>query len=156
MHETHVSFTKHTNKEFTSPYKILLKSFRTLLSQEGFISNAGSLKGVQHVILLSQVPLSVSLFIFMKIYIHTDTSYICDCKAVSNYIKWHYCGLIRPQLPVYRGSSGIQALMKGNARKLAEQDESTLMASGIPYTIIRTGALQNTPGGKQGFQFEEV
>lgn len=59
-------------------------------------------------------------------------------------------------MSVYRGSGGIQALMKGNARKLAEQDESTLMASGIPYTIIRTGVLQNTPGGKQGFQFEEV
>lgn len=60
------------------------------------------------------------------------------------------------QLSVYRGSGGIQALMKGNAGKLAEQDESMLMASGIPYTIIRTGVLQNTPGGKQGFQFEEV
>lgn len=59
------------------------------------------------------------------------------------------------QLSVYRGSGGIQALMKGNAGKLAEQDESMLMASGIPYTIIRTGVLQNTPGGKQGFQFEE-
>lgn len=46
--------------------------------------------------------------------------------------------------------------MKGNARKLAEQDESTLKASGIPYTIIRTGVLQNTPGGKQGFKFDQV
>lgn len=36
--------------------------FILLLSQEGFISNAESLKGVQHVILLSQVlpPLSLS------------------------------------------------------------------------------------------------
>ncbi|KAH9665158.1 NAD(P)-bd dom domain-containing protein [Citrus sinensis] len=88
-----------------------MESFGTYV-EEGFISNAGSLKGVQHVILLSQ-------------------------------------------LSVYRGSGGIQALMKGNARKLAEQDESMLMASGVPYTIIRTGVLQNTPGGKQGFQFEE-
>lgn len=46
--------------------------------------------------------------------------------------------------------------MRGNARKLAEQDESSLKASGIPYTIIRVGMLENTPGGKQGFRFEEV
>ncbi|KAH7565581.1 hypothetical protein JRO89_XS09G0230200 [Xanthoceras sorbifolium] len=59
------------------------------------------------------------------------------------------------QLSVYRGSSGVQALMSGNARKLAEKDESTLVSSGIPYTIIRAGVLQNTPGGKQGFRFEE-
>ena len=42
------------------------------------------------------------------------------------------------------------------SRKLAEKDESTLMASGIPYTIIRAGMLHNSPGGKQGFKFEEV
>lgn len=46
--------------------------------------------------------------------------------------------------------------MKSNAKKLAEQDESVLMTSGIPYTIIRTGVLQDTPGGKQGFTFDEV
>ncbi|KAK4837314.1 hypothetical protein QYF36_004480 [Acer negundo] len=44
--------------------------------------------------------------------------------------------------------------MSGNARKLAEKDESTLMASRIPYTI--NSVLQYTPGGKQGFKFEEV
>ncbi|KAL9463714.1 hypothetical protein AB3S75_001513 [Citrus x aurantiifolia] len=99
-----------SNKKFL---KTALRGVRSIICpSEGFISNAGSLKGVQHVILLSQ-------------------------------------------LSVYRGSGGIQALMKGNARKLAEQDESMLMASGVPYTIIRTGVLQNTPGGKQGFQFEE-
>lgn len=47
-------------------------------------------------------------------------------------------------------------MMKSNARKLAEQDESALVTSGIPYTIIRTGALQDTPGGKQGFTFDKV
>jgi len=47
-------------------------------------------------------------------------------------------------------------MMKSNAKKLAEQDESVLKTSGIPYTIIRTGALQDTPGGKQGFTFDEV
>jgi hypothetical protein len=46
--------------------------------------------------------------------------------------------------------------MKNNARKLAEKDESTLVASGIPYTIIRVGMLQDTPGGTQGFSFEKV
>lgn len=68
-----------------------------------------------------------------------------------------YCGCLQGlQLSVYRGSGGIQALMKGNARKLAEKDEAVLMDTGIPCTIIRAGMLQNTPGGKQGFCFEEV
>lgn len=59
-------------------------------------------------------------------------------------------------MSVYSGKSGIQSLMKGNAKKLAEQDESVLMTSGIPYTIIRSAQLIDTPGGKQGFTFEEV
>lgn len=59
------------------------------------------------------------------------------------------------QLSVYSGKSGLQSMMKSNAKKLAEQDESVLKISGIPYTIIRTGALQDTPGGKQGFTFDE-
>ncbi|KAI9119928.1 hypothetical protein K1719_009317 [Acacia pycnantha] len=63
--------------------------------------------------------------------------------------------ILLSQLSVYRGRSGIQSLMKNNARKLAEQDELVLVNSGIPYTIIRTGLLQDTPGGKQGFSFEE-
>lgn len=79
---------------------------------EGFVSNIESWKGLQHVILLSQ-------------------------------------------LSVYRGSSGVQAILIANARKQAEQDESLVMASGIPYTIIRTGLLVNVPGGNQGFNFNE-
>lgn len=67
----------------------------------------------------------------------------------------HDCGLQRLQLFVYRASSGIQAIMKNNQRKIAEKDESVLMASGIPYTIVRAGMLQKTPGGTQGFSFEE-
>ncbi|KAL5995368.1 hypothetical protein ACLOJK_025426 [Asimina triloba] len=59
------------------------------------------------------------------------------------------------QLAVYRGSSGIQALMNSNARKIAERDEAAVVASGIPYTIIRAGLLQNSPGGAQGFCFKE-
>ncbi|XP_058079129.1 uncharacterized protein LOC131227358 isoform X2 [Magnolia sinica] len=78
----------------------------------GFLSDVGNMKGVQHIILLSQ-------------------------------------------LAVYRGSSGIQALMNSNARKLAERDEAAVIASGIPYTIIRAGSLQNSPGGEQGFSFKE-
>ncbi|CAN1785497.1 Sanguinarine reductase [Linum perenne] len=57
------------------------------------------------------------------------------------------------QLSVYRSSSGIQSLMNSNARKLGELDESAVMSSGVPYTIVRTGALQNTSGGTQGFSF---
>lgn len=59
-------------------------------------------------------------------------------------------------MSVYRSTGGIQALINGKARKLAEQDESVAMASGIPYTIIRAGSLQNIPGGKLGFNFEKV
>lgn len=57
---------------------------------------------------------------------------------------------------MYKGADGIQALMTSNARKLAEEDESMVMASGIPYTIIRAGSLQNISGGTQGFSFQEV
>lgn len=64
--------------------------------------------------------------------------------------------IVLSQLSVYSGKSGLQSMMKGNAKKLAEQDESALKTSGIPYTIIRTGVLQDTPGGKQGFTFDEV
>lgn len=46
--------------------------------------------------------------------------------------------------------------MTSNARKLAEQDENALATSGVPYTIIRTGALKNAAGGQQGFDFKEV
>ncbi|XP_021902977.1 uncharacterized protein LOC110818402 isoform X2 [Carica papaya] len=93
--------------------KKALRGVRAIICpNEGFLSNVGSLKGLKHVILLSQ-------------------------------------------LSVYGSSGGIQALMKSNAKKLAERDESTLKAFGIPYTIIRAGRLQNTPGGKQGFNFEE-
>lgn len=68
----------------------------------------------------------------------------------------YYRGFTRLQLSAYGGAGGVQALMKSNARKLAEQDESMLRTSGIPYTIIRAGSLQSTPGGQQGFSFEEV
>ncbi|XP_038718974.1 uncharacterized protein At5g02240 isoform X2 [Tripterygium wilfordii] len=99
-----------SNKTFQ---KKALRGVRAIICpNEGFPSTIGSLKGINHVIYLSQ-------------------------------------------LSVYRSSNGIQALMNSNARKLAEQDEATLTASGVPYTIIRAGALQDTPGGKQGFSFEE-
>ncbi|XP_010540089.1 PREDICTED: uncharacterized protein LOC104813956 isoform X2 [Tarenaya hassleriana] len=62
--------------------------------------------------------------------------------------------IISPSLSVYGSSDGIQALVKNNARKLAEQDETAVMSSAVPYTIIRTGKLENSPGGKQGFNFK--
>ncbi|KAL9265571.1 hypothetical protein AKJ16_DCAP08774 [Drosera capensis] len=80
--------------------------------EEGFLSKVDSLRGVEHIVYLSQ-------------------------------------------LSAYRSANGIQALMTSNARKLAEQDEAILLASGIPYTLIRAGALNNSPGGSQGFNFEE-
>nr|XP_027192251.1 uncharacterized protein LOC101495284 isoform X2 [Cicer arietinum] len=94
--------------------KKALRGVRTIICpNEGFISSVGSLQGVKHVILLSQ-------------------------------------------LSVYSGKIGIQSMMKNNAKKLAEQDESVLKTSGIPYTIIRTGELQDTPGGNQGFTFGKL
>ncbi|XP_075509806.1 uncharacterized protein LOC142546150 isoform X1 [Primulina tabacum] len=93
--------------------KKALRGVRALICpNEGFLCNIESWKGVEHVILLSQLPL-------------------------------------------YRDTTGILAAMNSNAKKLAEQDESVAKACGVPYTIIRTGALKNTPGGKQGFSFEE-
>ncbi|RWR79531.1 hypothetical protein CKAN_00810700 [Cinnamomum micranthum f. kanehirae] len=91
-----------------------LKGVRAVIcpSNEGFLSDIGDMKGVQHIIILSQ-------------------------------------------LAAYKGSSGIQALMNSKARKLAERDEATIIASGIPYTIVRAGLLQNSPGGEQGFSFRE-
>lgn len=59
------------------------------------------------------------------------------------------------QLASYRGRSGIQALMNNKAKILAEKDEAVVVESGIPYTIIRTGLLQNSPGGERGFNFKE-
>ncbi|KAK6914705.1 hypothetical protein RJ641_019822 [Dillenia turbinata] len=56
---------------------------------------------------------------------------------------------------VEKWHSDYDAKQQSNARKLAEKDESMVMASGIPYTIIRAGLLQNTPGGKHGFRFKE-
>ncbi|CAM8934584.1 unnamed protein product [Rhodiola kirilowii] len=93
--------------------KKALRDVRSVISpSEGFLSNAGYLKGVKHLILLSQ-------------------------------------------LSVYRSASGIQSLLTNNARKMSEQDESMLINSGIPYTIVRAGLLKNTPGGIEGFIFEE-
>lgn len=90
-----------------------LRGVRAIICpNEGFLSKVESLKGVQHVIVLSQ-------------------------------------------LSVYKGSSGVQAMINSNALKLAEQDESILISSGIPYTIVRTGALTNDRGGKSGFSFKE-
>ncbi|KAK3030921.1 hypothetical protein RJ639_036659, partial [Escallonia herrerae] len=93
--------------------KKALRGVRAVICpNEGFLSSAKGLKGVQHVVLLSQ-------------------------------------------LSVYRGTSGIQTIMNSNARKMSEQDESVVMTSGIPYTIIRAGVLRDSPGGKQGFSFVE-
>ncbi|GAB2269146.1 hypothetical protein Dimus_004073 [Dionaea muscipula] len=93
--------------------KKALRGVRAIICpNEGFLSKVDSLKGVEHIIYLSQ-------------------------------------------LSAYKAANGIQALVKSNARKLAEQDESILFAMGIPYTIIRAGALENSPGGSQGFSFEE-
>lgn len=60
------------------------------------------------------------------------------------------------QLSVYESSGGIEAMMNSKARKLAEGDEKAVISSNVPYTIIRTGKLDNSPGGNQGFNFITV
>ncbi|CAN8235265.1 unnamed protein product [Cochlearia groenlandica] len=57
------------------------------------------------------------------------------------------------QLSVYESSGGIQAMMNSKAKKLAEGDEKAVISSNVPYTIIRTGKLEDSPGGNQGFDF---
>lgn len=60
------------------------------------------------------------------------------------------------QLSVYESSGGIQAMMNNKAKKLAEGDEKAVISSNVPYTIIRTGKLEDSPGGNQGFNFSAV
>lgn len=60
------------------------------------------------------------------------------------------------QLAAYRNEGGLAALFKGGARRQAELDEAAVASTGIPYTIVRPGALRDEPGGQQGFQFAQV
>lgn len=63
---------------------------------------------------------------------------------------------LRFQLKAYKGGGGLQAFLNSNTRKLAEKDEQVVIASGIPYTIIQAGTLLDSPGGVEGFNFEQV
>ncbi|PKA55618.1 Uncharacterized protein AXF42_Ash006820 [Apostasia shenzhenica] len=92
-----------------------LRGVRSIISPAnvGYFHDAGRMKGVQHVVLLSQ-------------------------------------------LDVYRSSGGFQAIMNNKVQKLAERDEEVITSSGIPYTIVRAGLLQDTPGGRDGFCFDEL
>ncbi|XP_027168281.1 uncharacterized protein LOC113768213 [Coffea eugenioides] len=108
---TYVESIAGASNDSTSVKKALRGVRAVICANDGFVSNVEGWKGLEHVILLSQ-------------------------------------------LSVYRGNSGIQAMMNSNARRLAEQDESALMASRVPYTIIRAGLLKNTPG-RQRFSFEK-
>ncbi|XP_057860508.1 uncharacterized protein At2g37660, chloroplastic isoform X2 [Cryptomeria japonica] len=58
------------------------------------------------------------------------------------------------QLAVFRSHGGIQAFINGKAKSLAEENEMAIITSGIPYTIVRAGLLQDRPGGQFGFNFE--
>ena len=60
------------------------------------------------------------------------------------------------QLAAYRNEGGLAALFNGNGRRQAEQDEKAIANTGIPYTIVRPGALRDEPGGQLGFQFAQV
>uniref|UniRef100_A0A0E0KEY7 NAD(P)-binding domain-containing protein n=1 Tax=Oryza punctata TaxID=4537 RepID=A0A0E0KEY7_ORYPU len=118
------------NMEDKSFTKKALRGVRAIIcpADDGFFSDL-DLKGVQHIVLLSQFSLD----------------------SITNHMR----SLIRMQLSVYRGSGGLQAIMNSKLRKLAERDEEVVLASGIPSTIIRTGSMQSTPGGERGFDFTE-
>lgn len=62
---------------------------------------------------------------------------------------------LRLQLDVYRSAGTFQAIINNKLRKFAERDEKVVITSGIPYTIIKAGLLQDKPGCKQGFCFDE-
>lgn len=62
---------------------------------------------------------------------------------------------LRLQLDVYRSAGIFQAIINNKLRKFAERDEKVVITSGIPYTIVKAGLLQDMPGGKQGFCFDE-
>lgn len=109
--------------------------------QDGFFAEPIDLKGIEHIVLLSQVCNALVLPWY---------------PADSSISMFPYEILIRVQLAVYRNSGGLQAIMNSKLKKLAEKDEEVVLASGIPCTIIRTGSLQSTPGGERGFDFTKV
>ncbi|GJN31747.1 hypothetical protein PR202_gb20183 [Eleusine coracana subsp. coracana] len=102
-----------------------------------------ALRGVRSVICPADVCLYLNLLFFDGFF-----SDLIDLKGVQHIV-------LLSQLVVYRNSGGIQAILNGKLKKLAERDEEVVLASGIPSTIIRTGSLQSTPGGVRGFDFTE-
>lgn len=63
--------------------------------------------------------------------------------------------ILLSQLAVLRSGGGIQAFMNEKAKRLAEADEIAVINSGVPYTIVRAGSLQDKPGNQRGFNFKE-
>nr|ACN41221.1 unknown [Picea sitchensis] len=94
--------------------KKALKGVRVIICTEkmGMLAEAKNLKGIEHIILLSQ-------------------------------------------LAVFKSGGGIQAFMNEKAKKLAEAGEIAVITSGVSYTIVRAGSLQDKPGGQRGFNFKE-
>ena len=90
---------------------------------------------MKHVVLLSQVRMHLHVYLFCI---------------------WKDHGLMKLQLSVYESSGGIEAMMNSKAKKLSEGDEKAVLSSNVPYTIIRTGKLENSPGGNLGFNFSTV
>ncbi|KAH7330925.1 hypothetical protein KP509_20G008300 [Ceratopteris richardii] len=59
------------------------------------------------------------------------------------------------QFAAYSNAGVLAALLNGNARRQAEEDESAIIALGIPCTIIRCASLRDEPGGQKGFEFKK-
>ncbi|XP_020599146.1 uncharacterized protein LOC110038601 isoform X8 [Phalaenopsis equestris] len=91
---------------------VLVTNGESEIGQDGFFSVVGLMKGIEHVILLSQ-------------------------------------------LDAYKGSGIFQAIINKRLRKYAERDEEVVITSGIPYTIVKAGLLQDVHSGEQGFCFDE-
>ncbi|KAJ7300148.1 hypothetical protein O6H91_Y063800 [Diphasiastrum complanatum] len=91
---------------------VLVTDADTETGQVGALAQNGVLRGVEHVIFLSQ-------------------------------------------LVVLRNEKGIGSILAARARKQAEEDEAAVANFGVPTTIIRTGRLQDEPGGRLGFAFAQ-
>ncbi|BBN20321.1 hypothetical protein MPTK1_8g18210 [Marchantia polymorpha subsp. ruderalis] len=57
------------------------------------------------------------------------------------------------KLTVNRNQAGLGSLFGALGRRDAEENEAAISSLGVPYTIVRAGALKDEPGGQLGFSY---
>ncbi|KAG6550388.1 hypothetical protein Mapa_008351 [Marchantia paleacea] len=57
------------------------------------------------------------------------------------------------KLTVNRNQGGLGSLFGALGRRDAEENEAAISSLGVPYTIVRAGALKDEPGGQLGFSY---